>query len=60
MSDCKVISIKLKEQDDFSEGFNESKRKYDLERKRIGDNETSCAEYAKKLITTALNMTKDE
>jgi hypothetical protein len=60
MNDCNVISIKMKEKDDFFKKFNDSKRKYDQERNRIGDKETSCAEYAKKLIITTLNMAKEE
>jgi hypothetical protein len=50
----------MKEKDDFFKKFNDSKRKYDQERNRIGDKETSCAEYAKKLIITTLNMAKEE
>lgn len=60
MIDCKVISIKWKEQDDFFKKFHDAKRKYDQDRIRIGDKETSCAEFARKLIITALNTAKDE
>lgn len=55
MADCKVISIKWNEQEELFKKFNESKRRYDKDRKQKGDKETSCAEYTKKLIKIALN-----
>ncbi|MCK4796801.1 MAG: hypothetical protein KAT05_05425 [Spirochaetes bacterium] len=61
MDNCKVISIKWKEEDDFFKKFHEAKRKYDQERKSEGfDKETSCAEFARKLIISSLNLGKNE
>ena len=54
MDECKVISIKWKEQDEIFKKFNETKRKYDQNRLKKGDKETSCVEFARKLIIIAM------
>ncbi len=50
----KVISIRLKEEEELYRQFNQAKEKYDMERKEKGEKETSYAEFVRKLLYSAL------
>jgi len=55
MGDCKNIAIRFKDEEELYKQFIKAKTDYDKEKRKRGERETSCTEFAKILIHQSLN-----